>query len=194
MRSETSILDHQSNSEDRRIVRIRLAASAIIKQQLFSQDLYIGDNLAFLEPEAWLADLRAGDFENLAIEADQLSGDFGVNLTDKLSLQFDSFRKKSEILSWYQQKLANRRIAIELTDSCGEVEAYNPYKVEMKLVSQNDGLHKIQLVLTRAQHFPSDTLVNIDNFLPPVLVNTANVPATPETERRLITTVECVIA
>ncbi|WP_304234812.1 hypothetical protein [Jiulongibacter sediminis] len=195
MRSQTSVLDHQSDiANDRRISRFRMALSCIIKPQLFSQDIYIGSQLLFLEPEAWLADLRAGDYEGLIINSDNLASEFGTNHHAELEVRFDSFRRMAEINDWFQKNLKGKRLAIELTDECGDVDCYNSFRAEMKVVGLNDGMNQIQLKLKRAQPFPTSTLVQVDSFLPPVLVDTNDVPGEPNSNRRLISTVECVIA
>jgi hypothetical protein len=197
MRSVNSIFDFQNAiAPFRSYVRLRMCAASLIKPQLFSTDIYIGNQVVFLQPENWLADWRPGDFDTFSFLDDFDNSDFGTNETVEATLSFRSYYSLQEIRTWYIKNLKSKRITIELTDDCNIIQAFNPFIVGMKLAtsSETDGAIDVTLNFSRAQVFPNTTIIEIDNFLSGVITDATIITGNPSSTRRIISTVECVIS
>jgi hypothetical protein len=117
-------IDHGSHSVPK---SLRHCYSKGINQQLFSQDYYIGKEIAFKAAPRYIADFRPGDFDS--IKADNVIQGADLTLTGTLDfiLEFTTHHGIEEIRHWYRSVLKSTRIAISSSYEDGHSACYNPF-------------------------------------------------------------------
>lgn len=156
--------------------RIQIARSSDIRQQIFSQDYFIGNTLAFPEypsgTEPYILDMAAGDYDTAeSSHAFKLVAGL-PSQENTLAITIETSRTQYDILNWYNSNIKGIRFAYQITDTCGQTSAYNPVKIELNSIqSTATGSNRCTLSLQRTTLVRLDE-PNLDRFMTAIICDT----------------------
>lgn len=143
--------------------RCRLAYSKDIIQQEYQTDTEISEVIFLSDPEKWLSDWQYKDrFEGeLKIDSSLVDAGTDEKFVFKAVLEIDCDPMKFR--RWHNEKIRNRRLALELTNNNEFVRVINPFVMTYAYLGTKDfeNLNRYELTFSRVRMI--DNISALDN-------------------------------